>query len=346
MIEIHPFNNPEQVAKDLAEFKATDWSAGTLDDITQDYFRRFTTVPVYPIKVKAGTILFRARRNFDHNSEPFQKLDQLGLKPAALVKSFGRANIPGQSVFYCSNNEETVVKEVMQWYISDNGRAQDLITKGVLDIGWNPWTAMMTISAWRVKEELNLGLLFGNEQKRPKGIHESARNRYQLRDGESEDFNKSRNLIIDFFSSEFQQLEVSHHSQYILSALYAFNVMNNLPHVDTRGLLFDGIKYPSIANNFRGENYALNENAYRNKIDFLGANYCYTCNNHKTVINVDTTALIGRVYSTIAKPNGDLMWGESTNDWDYLAHHQNQVYPFFLKNMPNRFSKAVVTLKS
>jgi hypothetical protein len=346
MTEVHPFSDPEQVAKDLREFKATDWNGCTLNDVTADYIRRFRTLTAYPLKVKAGTILFRARKNTGTNSEPFQELKQLGLIPADKVTSFGRANIPGHSVFYCSNNEETVVKEVTQWYINDNGRAQDLFTKKIFGMDWSPWTQMMTISAWRVKEDLNLALLFGNETGRNEGAKECAINRYSLMNGETEAFNKSRNLIIDFFSDEFMQLQVSHESQYLYSALYAFDVMNNQPHLEWRDLSFDGVKYPSIANDFRGENYALSENAYKNKVEFLGANYCYTCNNHKPMMDVNTTALIGRVYSAIAKPDGELTWGESNNDFDYLAHYQGNVYLFTLANMPNRFSKAVVTLRS
>ncbi len=337
MSTVHPFNNPEQVAKDLLEFKAMNWDNKTLSEITDEYIRRFQILPAYLLTIKAGTILFRARKNENKGDSMFHHLDELGLKPSDKVISLGRANIPGHSVFYCSNNEETVVKEVTQWYINDQGRAQDLFSKNVFGMNWNPWTSMMTISAWRVKEDLNLALLFGSESKRSEGIQNCAKQRFMLMDGEPEQFNRSRNLIIDFFSNEFAQLQVSNELQYLHSALYAFDTMTNQPHVEWRGITVDGVKYPSIANDFRGENYALSENAFKNKLDFLGANYCYTCNNTKPIMDVNATALIARINFALAKPSGELIWGESSDDFDYLAHFQGHYLPFTLRDVPNRF---------
>jgi len=344
MNENHPFSDPEKVANDLKEFKATDWSGKTLNDVRMDYVRRFQTLPAYLLKVRAGTILFRARKNDAEKEETFSHIGQLGPKPSNKTTAFGRANIPGHSVFYCSNREETVVREVTQWYINDEGRAQDLFTKKIFGMGWNANTSMMTISAWRVTEDLNLALVFGDENRRAQGIQHCAKNRYDLMSGEPEEFNRSRNLIIDFFSAEFRQLHVSYESQYLYSALYTFDIMNNAAHTEWKGISLDGIKYPSIANSFRGENYALSENAFKNKIKFLGANYCYTCNNHRHILDVNTSALIGRIYAAIAKPDGELIWGPCTDDFDYLAHYEGQVYPFSLEKVPDRFSKKVVTI--
>lgn len=346
--DLHPFNDPEQVEKNLLEFKATEWEGFTLGEIVKDYIHRFRTLPVYPVKVKAGTILFRARRNSDENQKPFIDIKQLGLKPRDKVTTFGRANLPGHSVFYCSDSEETVVKEVTQWYVNDEGRFQDLFTKKVLDGNWNGWTSMMTISAWLVKEELTLGLLFGNEINRSEHIQNCGKKRYCLMPGETEKINKSRNLILDFYSSQFLQLTVKHESEYLYSALYSFDVMNNLPHLESRGLSFDGVTYPSIANNFRGENFALNETVFsKNKIVFLGANFCYTCNNHKPIMDVDSTVLIGRVSSAIADQEGKISWVNSTEDFDYLAHYSGKHYPFtFPSEIKNRFCKAVTRIKA
>ena len=45
---------------------------------------------------------------------------------------------------------------------------------------------------------------FGSESKRAEGIQNCAKKRFMLMDGEPEQFNRSRNLIIDFFSNEFK----------------------------------------------------------------------------------------------------------------------------------------------
>lgn len=143
----HPFDDPEYVLRMLERFRRIDWTGKSFNHIIHEYRRTLFAVPVYPLKVNKGTVVFRGRRNDKEDERLFQHVNELGLREPEKVVSFGRANIPGQSVFYASSNEQTVVREVTQWYVNDTGRFQDLISKGVLGMGWNPATCMMTISA-------------------------------------------------------------------------------------------------------------------------------------------------------------------------------------------------------
>jgi hypothetical protein len=342
----HTFGNPETLLQSLNEFKNISWEGQTVYDVIKEYHRRFRTMPTYPITLRKGTIVFRARKNGYAQKELFETVNDIGIIPSKYVTSLGRANLPNQPVFYCSTNEETVVKEVTQWYINDNGRAQDLITKKVMGMDWNPFTCMMTISAWTVKEDLNIGLLFGDEQKRSLAIQDCAKRRFELINGETPNYNKSKNLLLDFFSAEFGKSAVRHQFDYLYSALYASSVLNNHDYVENSSTQFDGIKYPSIANDFRGENYAISEIAFKNKLEFIGANYCYTCNNKKPIIDCDSSVLIGRDKCAFLQNDGSFLWGDCEDTFDYVTRIQNQFHLVTLAGVPNRFSKAVKSIGS
>lgn len=329
----HPFNHPDDIAQSLKIFKKKDWRGKVFQDIIDAYRSAFETIPVFTKSVKKGTILFRARPN---EEGLFKGVSEIGINPRENVKSFGRAHIPGQPVFYCSTNEETAVQEVTQWYINDSGRAQDLFTKKVINRNWSPFTSMMTISAWLVKEDLNLALLFGvDHKKRSLTIGEYEANRYNVGIDENDDYVKSRNLIIDFFSEEFGKTKVKHHSDYFYSSYYAFEIYNS-EITEKQPLKLDGVQYASIANNIRGENIALGESAYESKLQFLGANSCYTYNNNISTVESNCTAVIGKLNTAILKNDNTFNWIESTNDYDYIIKLENTYQPLFLASADSR----------
>lgn len=338
----HPFDNPDYINESLLKFKAANWDGKVFQDLINEYRNIFKTLPTYPIKVPKGTILFRGRPNDETGL--FMELKQISIKPKELVTSYGRANIPNQAVFYCSTNEETVVREVTQWYINDNGRAQDLITKKVIGMNWSPFTSMMTISAWVVKEDLYVTVLFnGDAQRRSLAIQEYEKDRKNIINGGNANRLKSRNSILDFFSQEFGKLDVKHEFEYFYSAFYAYEVYNSEIIEDPSSKL-DGVKFASIANDLRGENYALSEEAFKNKIDFLGANFCYTYNNNVGKIENEGTAMIGRVNAAILKDDLTFEWTDSTNDFDYIVKTGSEYKLLVLQPSGSRFPKAVVRI--
>jgi hypothetical protein len=104
----HPFDDPDHINESLIKFKSSVSDGKIFQDLINEYRNTFKTIPTFPIKVSKGTILFRGRPNEENSL--FKDLKQISIKPKEKVESFGRANIPNQAVFYCSNNEETVVR--------------------------------------------------------------------------------------------------------------------------------------------------------------------------------------------------------------------------------------------
>jgi hypothetical protein len=338
----HPYEYPDYIDQALQEFKNRNWVGKTIYQIIQEYRETFVTVPICHIKMQKGTMLFRGRKN--ENEQLFTHLDQIGMKPKDKVKSFGRANIPGEAVFYASTNEETVAREITQWYVNDNGRAQDLFSKGIMGMGWSPFTSFMTISAWHVTEDLNLALLFNeDDQKRAPAIREFAERRKDRMDGHSENYHKSFHKILDFFSSEFGKLDVKHELEYIFSAYYAYEIYHQ-KNRENPSLKLDGVKYASIANDCRGENIAICEEAFKKKIAFLGANHCYVYNSNGRDLDGGKTALIGRSQTAVLKSDNSFDWVHAEEDVDYIIKVENEYLPFTLPSDGSKFKKAVVRI--
>ena len=340
----HPYEYPDYIEQALNEFKTRDWTGKTFNDIIREYRNTFVTVPICHTIMSKGTVLFRGRKN--EGDKLFSHLDEIGLKSKDKVHYFGRANIPGEAVFYASTNEETVAREVTQWYINDSGRVQDLITRGIMGMGWNPFTSFMTISAWHVTEDLNLGLLFNvDDQKRPPAIQEIANKRKRPAKGQSENYHKSFHKILDFFSDEFGKLDVKHELEYLYSAYYAYEIYHQANHQNP-SLKLDGVKYASIANDCRGENIAISESSFRKKVSFLGANFCYTYNSNGRDIGENKTAITGRSETAILKDDNSFDWVHSEEDFDYIVKFNGEYIPFVLPSDGSRFKKAVVRISN
>jgi hypothetical protein len=340
MVDIHPFDNPEYIAEALNKFNARNWTVQQFHDMVYDYRNLFRTIPTYPVTIKKDTVIFRGRPN--EGEEDFKELKDLGIKPSRLVKSYGRAHIPHLSAFYASSNEETVAREVTQWYVNDNGRAQDLITKGIMGMNWNPFTSFMTISAWHVKEDLTLALLFNADSKnRSTYIQECEKDYYNIAKG-NENRLKSRKLILDFFSNEFGRLDVKHESEYLFSAFYASEVYA-YEITESQDMRFDSVKFASIANENRGENYAIKESSFKTKLEFLGANSCYTYNNNRiNPIEGEGTAMIGHIKTArLLLDEQSLNWIDATDEADYWVKVDNDYLPWKLPPTGSRFPKAV-----
>jgi len=90
-----------------------------------------------------GSKFHRIRVNEKAN-EPFNKLDDISYPPLEKSIKFNRANRPGQSMFYCSENPSIAEIELLNDFIVDN------------EIGHSKHC---TYSEWKTKSELNLLVL-------------------------------------------------------------------------------------------------------------------------------------------------------------------------------------------
>lgn len=337
----HPFEHPDYVNWALKDFKQRNWGNKSIKEVQDHYRKTFWTVPISHVKLPKDTMLFRARPNMDHD---FGNLNEIGIVPNTKVKSLGRANISNQSIFYVCTDEESAIREVTQWYLNDSGKFQNIINRGLMNMKWNPNTAIVTLSAWHVKEDMNIALLFNSgETLRSQGIQEIIQKRAKMISGQTSNYHKSFHMLLDFFSNEYGNLDVKTHLDYVFSAYYAQEIYNFFDRSEP-SLKFDGVQYASVANGFRGENYALTENAFKNKIDFLGANICYAYNSVRRDMGEDKTVLHARFKTAILQNDNSFIWANSEEDVDYLIKVDNEYYPFKMPSDGSKFNKSVIRI--
>lgn len=178
-----------------------------------------------------------------------------------------------------------------------------------------------------------MALIFGNEKNRPLGIQDERIKREAL-EHRSGNYKKSWELIMDFFSDEFGKTIIKSQYDYVFSALYAHVVMNNIDYLNPGQKKIEGVKYASIANNYRGENYALSEECYRNKLHFAGANYCVAFNNNDRKHGENKSCVIGKDYTAALNSDNSFGYIDATDDYAYLMKYKNEF--MFIPHVPGR----------
>lgn len=104
--------------------------------------------PVYTIRLKKDSFVFRTREN---KGIKFKDFHELANPPINSVTAFGRANKPYQTVFYCSDSFETTITELMPNWFLDKKVAEKF---------------SVTISGWKVIDNLKVVIIpnFKNEK--------------------------------------------------------------------------------------------------------------------------------------------------------------------------------------
>jgi len=77
-----------------------------------------------------------------------------------ILRLCGRAHRPDRAVFYCATDHEVAIKEATQWHITDLG----VLINREMPKDYNPHVRFVTVSIWKVKEDLKLASLFLNDK--------------------------------------------------------------------------------------------------------------------------------------------------------------------------------------
>jgi hypothetical protein len=192
-----------------------------------------TIIPFNLLTLKKGKYLFRARRN--NKNETFTSKTQISYrKDTDRIKEFGRANEPGQSIFYSSHRTETSLFETSSLFNIGN-----LVTS----------TEIITLGKWYVSKDIDLlGII---SDKRAMTQEPSLNNLFtkSLNHPLSDEFAQK---ILEFFSQEFSKNVMKNSNQYKISCAY-FNHIIKL--FNYKRLM--GVVYPSVENEYRDLNVAL-----------------------------------------------------------------------------------------
>lgn len=293
----HNFYFPDYIEYALKKIKELPNSAKSFEILTQTIRNYLKSVPVAENTIRAGTHLARARTKSDDT--PYKFLSEITLRDKKHVKSFGRAHRPDQAIFYCSTNHQVAIREATQWHVTDFGT---LINRNMLK-DYNPHVKFVTVSIWKVTKDLKVASLFLNNE----AMLANPVVRYfgeQVKNGNIKNWDervvKSKNLILEFFSNEFAKKDIKHETDYLLSAYYA----NEIHTVSELNRKLDGVAYPTVALDYKGENIAITEDAYKDKIEFVTAYHNYVAN-----IEFDNKPMaIGEILEVVDKQGDKLTW--------------------------------------
>lgn len=212
----------------------------TIDEIylfkLLDYF--FPTIPVGINLIQKGSVLYRGRPSGIGPS--FKRVNDFSFVPfdeKLLSRKYGRCNRPTQSLFYCANSIEIAQMECLTHH-----------TDFTIDtLSYGKWIAMEDI----LVADIHLPEMQEIKVSRIANKREHFHNLLKV-DLNEKEFEYA-NLISDFFGRQFGKSNITNDRQY----LYSVYLTNRLLDGEVEGKKIDGVKYPSIATLYQGDNVVL-----------------------------------------------------------------------------------------
>jgi len=233
----------------IDEFKNLALSTYPENEI-RELFNKVGNIASVVVTFHSGKTVIRARPNY--NGERFSKKSDFSFKPQKLNKTYQRASTPNQTMFYATSIPDKIEK----------GELDNMRIVGVLETipmfrdkdknqsGYQK----ISFGRWYVEEDINLVAIVHENSY----YKESSYTR-ELVKGYKEFIKKVPNEIAerslkfqDYLASEFSKEEITNDYDYMISAIFAENMMNNG---------FDGIIYPSVRTGGQGFNVAISSNA-------------------------------------------------------------------------------------
>jgi hypothetical protein len=261
--------------------------------------------------MKKGHFIYRARLNKkceDGSPILFNSENEISYRTDLQnIKECGRANIPGQSMFYGSYDSESIeTTRITNFFEIDELR----------NINNTSEELYLTIGKWEIKEDfVVLEIVFNNES--------IANNPDVKRSYENQLSNFSKSypnnieeiqLILEFYSNQFaKKVERKRSDDYKISALYTFVALttkqSQLKKIDgSSSEPIWGVVYPSVQTEFKGNNIALIPDAVENYLELnaVGMFSINTHNKHTLMDNAEIVVDLGPYNSkfTWAKQKG------------------------------------------
>ncbi len=216
--------------------------------------------------------LIRYRRH-NKGEKFFYNVEELTYRQDILdINNFGRANEPGQGLFYCNDNfnQEAGITEAVSIFRGNTESKEEILSVG----------------AWNLKEKLTLAVILPSKSNH--GINEEFDSIKEFYEN-FEDSDNYKELIIfnEFLSKEFASDLIKHKSNYKITCAFSNYIKETYPNVD-------GIMYPSIKAEFKDINLVLWPEVIDKKMSFLTARrQIFTLVAPKTFVETNVKDMIG-----------------------------------------------------
>lgn len=265
----------------VSEIKKLNLSKLNDKELESIFFKYFPTIP-YNNKeyISANVETYRAR--IDEGEDPFIFIKDIYIRDSDKITTYGRANRPHQQVFYGSSHAKVAATEVVQnispenyWYGKD--------------------CATATIGVWRIKKPLHVTIM--NNSSFLRNGRDDIKKSYDRYHDQIFRMKLSNHVILvddiltEFFTEQFTK-EVIEEYDYKITALYsnAVRILRNIPELNSGFNLFDGIRYPSVATRYIGDNLAIFIDSFNEgKLELIRAEqvFCVTKNDRRNPMVIE-----------------------------------------------------------
>lgn len=204
-------------------------------------------IPLPRKKIVKGTRLVRCRSHLK-GKDFFKSINEISyIRDISKIKEFGRANEPGQSMFYCSDNLDIAFIETSRITRENIAKDFEYMTKGV----------------WEVyKDLIAVNIISHDEIRGENTIIDSMSKKFEdLIKKEGTPSGKVVLKILRFFSKEFTRNANGNPNNYKISCAFSNYIFNNFPKID-------GILYPSSLYNKDGVNIVFKPTSVDEKLKF------------------------------------------------------------------------------
>lgn len=217
-------------------------------------------IPFPSITIPKGKIFYRTRIH-SKGEDFFENISDISYRSNKYeICTFGRANEPLQSIFYCSDNSDVAFFEV-----------SNICKKGLC-----PDSEIYTIGIWQLQENIRVACIPINDTIR--GLNQTADKLHNAFDEIMSKFNQENidlpQKVLDVFSKEFTSDVQNNESNYLISCAFANYIYDVSGYDSYLGVNCnaDGILYPSVIHREEGMNLALKPRLIdENKLRLVGA---------------------------------------------------------------------------
>ncbi|WKN32112.1 hypothetical protein PZB74_01935 [Porifericola rhodea] len=198
-----------------------------------------SSFPLLIFTIPAGTHVYRASSSF--KNEYFTQISRICHPPGNAVKSYGRANIPRQSMFYCSEDQATPYLELINYWVKN-------VSVGEL--------FHVTIGEWEVVKDVEAIVVVSSDNAQRKSqmeIHSGHAFDNHLANMHKEQ-QKISNLVYGKFHDWYSRPASVGNDIYKVTSSITNKLVNAAKHL--RKLRGAAVMYPSVANFEGGVNFA------------------------------------------------------------------------------------------
>lgn len=238
-------NNELKKIIDLLLFEKKSNSDESYENIKNLLNKIEFPLPIFSYPKDSRFVRTRAHSN---GEDYFENIDDLSYrKDVENIKKFGRANEPGQPMFYCSNDDTLSFIETS--HIVRNLEAKEF--------------EYSTNSLWIAKEELKLISFLNNDYSRGKNTDlDLMSNSFEaVLSLQNDENTRVINNLFKFISKEFSDIAINDFNQYKITCAitnYIFDCSENI----------DGILYPSTLYPTKGFNFVFKPSTVDSKLKF------------------------------------------------------------------------------